>query len=104
MKERSLLLIEALRLNGVHDVFLELRPAVHLDEGSAQVHIIRVSFLHNQAMLLDILAHGEEVVGIQGQDLGWHPCYKRILNGLPENHTVLREIVSVVQLIDFEEF
>ena len=62
----ALLLVEALRLHGVHNVFLELRPTVHLDEGSSQVYIIRVSFLHNQAMLLDILAHGQEVVGIQG--------------------------------------
>ena len=61
----TLLLVEALRLDGVHDVFLELRPPVHLDEGSAQVHIIRVGFLHDQAMLLDVLAHGDEVVGIQ---------------------------------------
>jgi hypothetical protein len=50
----------------VNNVFLKLRPTVHLDEGSSQVHIIRVSFLHNQAMLLYILAHGQEVVGIQG--------------------------------------
>ena len=60
----ALLLVEALRLHGVHNVFLELRPTVHLDEGSSQVHIIGVSFLHDQAMLLDILAHGKEVVGI----------------------------------------
>ena len=62
----TFLLVKALRLHGVHNVFLELSPTVHLDEGSSQVHIVGVSFLHNQAMLLDILAHGEEVVGIQG--------------------------------------